>query len=685
MKIKWLFLFSSLLAVSSANARPEPHVRVDLVPAVTSIAAGDSFDVLFRQHIDDEWHTYWTNPGDSGAAPDIKWTASEGVSVSEFQYPHPERIPYGPLMNYGYHHEVLMPFSVSVPEDYSASVVELKGTGRVLVCADICIPEKVDVMMSIPIGETVLDDTVSDTFLVARAKVPVPIDVASSFQVDGDKILLTVGLPPVQGNRIEVVEYFPFTPDLIDNPATQPFSMSDEGLVLTLAPGYDFRSDSSDLSGVIVIHESVGEGIVSSFEFTMVDDGSPTGALIPGRDRVSDETGLLAALFFAFLGGLILNLMPCVFPVLSIKILSLVESHHDGGSVRLHGLAYAGGVIASFVVIALVLIGLRAGGEAIGWGFQLQSPIVVSMLAYLFLVIGLNLLGVFEIGGTLMSLGNGGGREQGYLGSVSTGVLATIVAAPCTAPFMGAAVGYALIQSPVTGVLVFASLGLGMALPYVLLCYAPALLARLPRPGQWMVVMKQLLAFPMFASAVWLLWVLGVQAGPDAMMQVLAGALLIAFALWLLNQSGNAIARLSALLLVFFAIYIGATQEARVSQSSVDSTEDGVGTYSIEALAIAKKKGPVFVNFTAAWCITCKVNELNALDVDIVKQAFKDNGITYLRGDWTNEDPGITAALQEYGRSGVPLYLLYAKDAPRATVLPQILTQGIVLDALEAL
>ena len=295
--------------------------------------------------------------------------------------------------------------------------------------------------------------------------------------------------------------------------------------------------------------------------------------MIPEGDHALGETGLLAALFFAFLGGLILNLMPCVFPVLSIKILSLVESHHDGSSIRLHGLAYAGGVVASFVAIAVLLISLRAGGEAIGWGFQLQSPIVVSMVAYLFLVIGLNLLGVFEIGGTLMSLGSGGGSSRGYLGSVSTGVLATIVAAPCTAPFMGAAVGYALIQDPATGVLVFASLGLGMALPYVLLCYAPGLLARLPRPGQWMVVMKQLLAFPMFASAVWLLWVLGVQAGPDAMMQVLTGALLIAFALWLLNQSGSAVARLSALLLVFAAIYIGATQETRVVRSSLDSTD----------------------------------------------------------------------------------------------------------------
>jgi len=436
---------------------------------------------------------------------------------------------------------------------------------------------------------------------------------------------------------------------------------------------------------VIVIHESVGEGIVSSFEFRMGDSIALPGTVIPGDDHALDETGLLAALFFAFLGGVILNLMPCVFPVLSIKILSLVESHHDGSSIRLHGLAYAGGVVASFVAIAVLLISLRAGGEAIGWGFQLQSPIVVSMIAYLFLVIGLNLLGVFEIGGTLMSLGSSGGSSRGYLGSVSTGVLATIVAAPCTAPFMGAAVGYALLQDPAAGVLVFASLGLGMALPYVVLCYAPGLLARLPGPGQWMVTMKQLLAFPMFASAVWLLWVLGVQAGPDAMMQVLTGALLIAFALWLLNQSGSAIARLSALLLLFAAIYIGATQETRVVRPSLDSTDGEAGVYSRNALAIAQQKGPVFVNFTAAWCITCKVNELNALDVDAVKLAFKDNAITYLKGDWTNEDPGITAALQEYGRTGVPLYLLYAKDASRATVLPQILTPGIVLDALEAL
>ena len=379
-----LLLLGSLLAVSAVNAQPEPHVRVDLVAAVTSIAPGDSFDVVFRQVIDDEWHTYWTNPGDSGAAPDIEWTAPEGVLISAFKFPYPERIPYGPLMNYGYHNEVLMPFSISVSADYTAEVVEVKGNGRVLVCADICIPEKVEVTLSIPTGLTIVDDAGSEIIYAARARVPVPIDVTSSFQVDGDKIRLTVGLPAVQGNRIDAVEYFPFAKELIDNPARQLFSMSDEGLVLTLEPGYDFDEDTADLSGVIVIHEAVGEGIVSSFEFRMNGFVAPPGAAISGENHALAETGLLAALFFAFLGGLILNLMPCVFPVLSIKILSLVESHHDGGSIRLHGLAYAGGVVASFVAIAVLLISLRAGGEAIGWGFQLNRPLWAPWLLICF-------------------------------------------------------------------------------------------------------------------------------------------------------------------------------------------------------------------------------------------------------------------------------------------------------------
>ena len=685
LKMGFLWVLCGLLVSFNASANPEPHVRVNLVSAVTSVAPGDSFRVIFRQEIDEGWHTYWTNPGDSGAPPDIEWLTSTGVSVSALVYPYPERIPYGPLMNFGYHDEVLILFSVSVPKTFSNDVIDLAGVGSVLVCADICIPEKVEMSLSVAVGETILDSDAEHLFSLAEEKIPAFITVDSSLRTDGDNLLLFLGFPGVANNRLETVEYFPSSSGLIDNASMQSFSMSEEGLTLTLARGFDFKSKSADMSGVIVIQESVGDGLVSSFEVSVRDHIKSPRNLNRNGEVALSEWHLLGALGFAFLGGLILNLMPCVFPVLSIKILSLVNFRNSNSSMRLHGLAYATGVVVSFIAIALTLMGLRAGGEAIGWGFQLQSPIVVSILAYLFMAIALNLLGVFQVGGRLMSLGESGKSGESYLSSVSTGVLATVVAAPCTAPFMGAAVGYAVVQSSVVAVLVFISLGLGMALPYLVLCFAPNLLARLPKPGSWMDTMKQLLAFPMLATSVWLLWVLGVQAGADAIVKVLAGALLITLALWLLNQSDRLTLRIGASLLFLIALYITLTQETKVEQSpkSLGNSESLI--FSEGALAEAKKEGPVFVNFTAAWCITCKVNEINALDTDRIKRAFREKGVTYIKGDWTNEDPNISAALEKYGRSGVPLYLLYAEDAQRAKVLPQILTQGVVLDALATL
>lgn len=677
----WL-VFACLLSSVSLQAQPAPHVRGELISEVSSIAPGDQFDVLFRQDIDPGWHTYWRNPGDSGAPPDFSWQAPEGVVVGEFQYPYPERIPYGPLMNFGYHGEVFLPFSVSVDAAFTGEEVALMGKGRVLVCADICIPQKMELEITIPVGPTIIDESAKSWFQLARAQLPVPLNVSSSVTSQDDQIVLGIGLPGVQDNRISSVEFFPFHPDLIDNPSTQLYQLTEKGLTLQLKPGFGFDVESSDLSGVLVIRESAGGAVVSSYEINLLT-GTATHAATG-----TQSIGLMAAIVFAFLGGLILNLMPCVFPVLSIKILSLVESVRSGSdSIRLHGLAYAAGVVLSFVGIALLLIGLRASGEIIGWGFQLQSPMVVALLAYLFLVIGLNLLGVFEIGFSLMSLG-GQGPGHGYLGSVSTGVLATVVAAPCTAPFMGAAVGYALIQSPLTGIIVFAALGAGMALPYLLLCYSPVLLDKLPKPGNWMVILKQFLAFPMFASAIWLLWVLGLQVGATGMMQVLIGGLVIALAIWILNQfsrqgTAGTVGKMIAGLLIVSALYAALVQTPQklASRNNVSTA----GVYSREALAEALKEGPVFVNFTAAWCITCQVNEINALGTSSVKQAFSARGITYLRADWTNEDPEITRALQEYGRSGVPLYLLYQQNGQTANILPQILTESIVLDAISNL
>ncbi|MDA0979164.1 MAG: thioredoxin family protein, partial [Proteobacteria bacterium] len=340
----------------------------------------------------------------------------------------------------------------------------------------------------------------------------------------------------------------------------------------------------------------------------------------------------------------------------------------------------------SFIVVALLLVLLRSSGEVIGWGFQLQSPLVVGALVYLFLAIALNLLGVFEIGTRLMQFGSAGTGQGGYAGSFATGVLATVVAAPCTAPFMGAAVGFALTQSLMTTVLVFAALGVGMALPLLLLSLSPGLVRRMPRPGRWMEILRQLLAFPMLASMIWLAWVLGVQVGATGMMQILAGALALGFALW-----SNAVFTTPAirwpLVLTAIAVsgYLLVSLPSVQQQVTTTVTREGgfpAGSYSVEVLAEARQAGPVFVNFTAAWCITCKVNELNALDSEAVKRVFAEEGVTYLKGDWTNEDPEITRALESHGRSGVPLYLFYREGADEAEILPQMLTPGIVVEAV---
>ena len=579
-------------------------------------------------------------------------------------------------MNFGFHDEVYLPLAVDVSEAYSASELTINASGRVLVCADICIPEKVSLSVTLPVGEAIPDASAAALVKSARSLIPTSIDVKSGFSVSGEAIRLHIGLPFAQDHRVREVEYFPYINDLISNPAPQHYEFDQQGLVMELSPGFDFDEATADLSGIIVITEEAGGELKSAFEISTVDRGVGSA---------DESISLMVAIAFAFLGGLILNLMPCVFPVLSIKILSLIESvHTDSGSLRLHGIVYSVGVVLSFIVIAAILIGLRLSGEVIGWGFQLQSPVVVGVLVYLFVVIGLNLLGLFEVGGTIMSVGSDR-TGHGYGGSFATGILATVVAAPCTAPFMGVAVGFALTQSPAVSILVFSSLGAGMALPYLVLCYSPALLARLPRPGNWMVTLRQLLAFPMFASAIWLLWVLGIQAGPTGMMQVLGGTLLIAFALWVLGKSSGMVSRLTAVVLVIGAVYLVTIQRGVSVEKSASASDLSVQAYSAEALALARRSGPVLVNFTAAWCITCQVNELNAFSSDKVQLALAEHGVTYLKADWTNEDPLITEALQEYGRSGVPHYLLYRVGKDRAEVLPQILTAGIVLDAIESL
>ncbi|WP_444892698.1 protein-disulfide reductase DsbD family protein [Microbulbifer sp. TRSA001] len=412
--------------------------------------------------------------------------------------------------------------------------------------------------------------------------------------------------------------------------------------------------------------------------------GAPTPPASAGGSAGSSNVTLSLALLLAFAGGLILNLMPCVFPVLSIKLLAVSQAAQNASQRHHHGWAYTLGVVLSFVAIAAVMLALRAGGEAVGWGFQLQSPWLVAALAYLFFIMGLSLSGMTELGSNLMGIGGNLNKRQGLSGSVASGALATLVASPCTAPLMGSALGFAVTQPALIALSVFAALGAGMAAPFLLLTYIPALAEKLPKPGPWMDRLKQLLAFPMYLTAVWLLWVLGRQAGGDGVALVLAGAVAIAFALWLWPRPQwhwlrGSLALASLALAVFLL-----PQLKTINQSEQLSSSDYWEPYSAERLETARSEGrAVLANMTAAWCITCLMNEKAVLSSTEVSDALERLNVVALKGDWTNQDPRISELLAKYGRTSVPLYLLYPADGGDAKILPQILSQDDLLQELE--
>ncbi|MDB4151053.1 protein-disulfide reductase DsbD family protein [Pseudomonadales bacterium] len=695
----WLSLAGPAAAQASDFTTSDgPNVNVSLVSEVTGIEAGKPFWVMLRQEIRPGWHTYWRNPGDSGAPTEITWDLPAGYSAGEIQWPFPERIAYGPLVNFGYNNLALYPVLITPPAEVSAGTATLTAKVRWLVCADICIPENTTLTLTLPTGtDAGINMSAQAIFLAARQQVPAVIDLDARWARVGQQLVLQV---PLGGDpkQVRKVVYFPFTDGVIENPAAQQLLLTDNNMTLTLTQGWDYSAASS-LDGIIVVYENVGfdgaeDVVASAFEIR------PASGPIAGSPPVAAGTSVWTAILFAFVGGLILNLMPCVFPVLSIKVLSLVQQvGGDETRIRAHGWVYLLGVVLSFTLIAGVLIGLRAGGAQIGWGFQLQSPWVIGLLVYLFFLIGLNLSGFFEIGTRMMGLGESLLQRQGYSGSFLTGVLATIVAAPCTAPFMASAIGFALTQSNLVALTIFAALGLGMAAPYLLLCYSPALLRALPRPGAWMARFKELLAFPMYASAIWLVWVLTQQAGSMGVLLILGGLLLLVFAIWLLRDLGGSLLRrrvlmVMALMLVALALSLPIQLQAPAAGDGSQDLASGpsqsyagpvYGAYSDAKLASLRAGGPVFVNLTAAWCITCKVNEAVALNLDAVRLAFEAKGVQYLKGDWTNQDAEISRLLEAYGRSGVPLYLLYAGPTGEAQVLPQILTQGIVIDAINGL
>jgi thiol:disulfide interchange protein/DsbC/DsbD-like thiol-disulfide interchange protein len=700
MRIVKLWLLGLLCASPAAfplsgNVVATDNVRAQLVSEVSSVGPGQSFWVALEFNIRDGWHTYWRNPGDSGQATTLKWALPPGFTAGDIVWPTPHRFELPPLVNYGYAKHAVHLVNVVAPKDLKAGApIMLSAKASWLVCADVCIPEDAELQLKLPaIAQPgAADPAAAALFAAARAELPSAAPAVTNARIQGDRLVIALGkewgatLP-----QIKSLAFFPYEEGGIEYAAPQTLNRIQDGLEIAMKIG-DRPPGQGAIHGVLLATEQLGNDVsIVPMEIAAHLSNAPA----PGT-RAQSATSLPVLLLFAILGGLILNLMPCVFPVLSIKAIGLVEqAKKQPAAVRTKGLVFAAGVVSSMLALAAVLLSLRAGGEQIGWGFQLQSPLFVTLLVYLLLAVGLNLSGVFEVGGGLAGVGDGLTQGDGYRASFFTGVLTTLVATPCTAPFMAFAVGAALTQPAIIALSIFAALGLGLALPYLLLSFAPWMRRALPKPGAWMDTLKQFFAFPIYASAAWLVWVLAQQTSSIGLGAALAGAILIALAAWAYqkSKSSSAAGRVAALVtatlavLLAFLLPMHFADVAAASSSAAAGGAHGAEEWQpFDAAQVAKLSAagrPLLVNFTASWCLTCLVNERNAFSDSAVREVFRNKGVTLMKGDWTNRDPAITQALAAFGRAGVPLYVVY-NPRPGSTeplILPQLLTASVVQGA----
>jgi thiol:disulfide interchange protein DsbD len=705
----WALLLG-LIAVDRSPAMAEPvarpHITAELASQTAGVAPGSTVYLAVILTAQKSWHTYWRNPGDAGEATQIAWTLPPGWKAGDIVWPPPHRLPVGPIMNYGFEGRAVLAVPVQIPASAKPGrAAHIAARVDYLVCQDVCVPGSADLALDLPVvaGTPKADPVWGEAIAAALSASPKPAGLTARFQPSAGRLSLAVSGPPLSGPAAGEAYFYPFSDSLIDHAKPQAAERGVSGLTLSLVPSSGTHSAPSIVAGVL----SVGE---KAFEITATQGPAPAGASglgpLAGKPAAaavgSGGLTLATAAGFAFLGGLILNLMPCVFPILSMKAAAL-SRHAAAGDGAKQGLAFLAGVLATFIGLAAALLAARAAGAAVGWGFQLQSPLAVALLSLVMLGAALNLSGLFEIGLSLQGLGSGLQAHGETLGSFLTGALAVVVAAPCTAPFMGPALGFALTQTPTAALAVFAALGLGFALPFVAIAFSPALTRRLPRPGPWMDGLKKALAFPMYGAAAWLLWVLAQQTGPEGLARLLTAALILALAAWLMGvgqrraAGGAGGAAFVGLAAVCLALSVGAVVARPFpaapgnpggSAARAAPTQDGALIslpYSAKALADLRAAGrPVLVNFTAAWCVTCQVNERVVFSSPVVAAAARKAGVAYLVADWTNRDAEIAKALSAQGRIGVPLYLYYGRGAAAPTVLPQILTNEIVVSAFNS-
>ena len=644
MRFLSLFLVFYVVFVEAKSAKTD-HAEIIIIGEKNIINKPGIIELGYKFTLTPGWHTYWVNPGDSGGPPIFEFNSPPGWEIKNNVWPGPQKIEYPPLMTFGYVDEVVFPFQLEI-ENLNDQETEI--TTKFLVCDDICVPEEATLVLKLKNQILNIDERPKE---LRKWRNLVPIRAPPEILVSSEGNLFTVESKSITNKS----QFFPFDENTMDFSAKQ---ISKNGS-LSFEVFEDF---TGSLKGVISTEDSF-------YEIQKV-----------GSSTLDADVGisLLTAILFAFIGGLILNLMPCVLPVIALKALSLVKSSADSNSsVSLNASAYVFGVIATFMAIAITLVSLKNAGELIGWGYQLQSPFVVTLLSILIFAIGIVLV-------TDINLGTGMGKLEMYINgsgpfnSFLTGALSVIVASPCTAPFMGAALGFALIQPDLYSYLIFLSLAVGFALPYFLIALFPSLISLLPKPGQWMETLKQLFGFMMFGAAIWLLWVLANQVDANSLLLVLMGWFLAAFVIWLslIKFKYNLIV---ALLVIFGWGYQLSNWEFK-SQTVVE--DKNTLTWSIERESELQKNGEsYFINFTAAWCITCKVNEGVAFTDKVFKE-FDKNNVTYLKADWTNRNPQIAAQIEKYNRSGIPLYIFWNERLDEPMVLNEILTEGYLMEVI---
>jgi thiol:disulfide interchange protein DsbD len=659
------------------------HLTAELTSLAPQVAIGGSVQAGLVLTIEEHWHVYWINAGDSGEPPHITWTLPAGITAGTMQFPPPQRLPLGPLMDFGYEDGVAFPVLLSASPSMQPGKVHLDAKVTWLVCSSVCLPGKAHLGLDIDVVRGSLPDPPLVGALGEAIKglpKPLPAEMSATALGDAKEILLTLKT----GGHEENAAFYPFDASVMQNAADQQVESRPDGIALRLERASDSTALPATLHGIVELSASevyevnpkVTPGVLPPPGLAVKRSGDTSGS------TTTAEVTAFSAIGLALLGGILLNLMPCVFPVLFLKGLALVHtSNEERGRQRLHGLVYTLGILVSFWIIVAALLVLRAGGRELGWGFQLQSPGFVAVLALLLFFLGLSLAGQFEFGLSLTSAGGGLAQKQGFAGSFFTGVLATVVATPCMGPLMGAAVGFALAQPAWLTFVVFTALGLGLALPYLALSMQPQWTSILPKPGAWMETLKQLTAVPLFGTAIWLTWVyahLYAGDGVDRMTWLLAGFLVLAIAGWVLGRwPAKWASGIAAVLLIAGAIALPLRKPAVETLTWQPYTE--------ASFAAARATGdPVFIDFTAAWCLSCQVNERAVLRSKDVDELLVKDHVVLLKADWTQYDPVITRELAAVGRSGVPTYVIYPPGkVSNPDVLPELLTKDLVLRQLK--